>query len=196
MRISAKADYAVRAVVELAASSSTESEPAKGDQLARAQAIPPPFLENILAELRVHGLVQSRRGSNGGYWLAKPAAEITIADVIRAVEGPLATVRGESAEELEYRGTAAPLQQVWLSLRSQVRDVLEAVTVADVISNAVPPPEPLSGESSTADAAERPSHRSDEPGLGSSVAALRGVAARFVFRPCASSPTRLGRASR
>ena len=138
MRISAKADYAVRGMVELASSKVSESEPAKGDQLAQAQAIPPPFLENILAELRVHGLVQSRRGANGGYWLGKPAGEITIADVIRAVEGPLATVRGESANELDYRGSSAPLEQVWLALRTNIREVLELVTLEDVVSGSVP----------------------------------------------------------
>ena len=137
MRISAKADYAVRGMVELANSKVSESEPAKGDQLAQAQAIPPPFLENILAELRVHGLVQSRRGANGGYWLGKPAGEITIADIIRAVEGPLATVRGESADELDYRGSSAPLEQVWLALRTNIREVLEAVTLEDVVSGSV-----------------------------------------------------------
>ena len=125
-------------MVELASSKVSESEPAKGDQLAQAQAIPPPFLENILAELRVQGLVQSRRGANGGYWLGKPANEITIADIIRAVEGPLATVRGESADELDYRGSSAPLEQVWLALRTSIREVLELVTLEDVVSGSMP----------------------------------------------------------
>lgn len=138
MRISAKADYAVRAMVELASSGVSESVPAKGEQLAQAQAIPPPFLENILAELRINGLVQSRRGANGGYWLGKDAAEITIADIIRVVEGPLATVRGEAADELEYRGSSAPLEQVWLALRTSIRELLESVTLADVVSGSVP----------------------------------------------------------
>ena len=98
MRVSAKADYAVRAMVELAASGGSEEEPAKGETLSAAQQIPPRFLENILGELRVHGLVHSRRGTDGGYWLARDADEITLAEIIRAVEGPLATVRGEGAE--------------------------------------------------------------------------------------------------
>ena len=107
MRVSAKADYAVRAMVELAASGGSEEQPAKGEVISAAQAIPPRFLENILGELRVHGLVHSRRGSDGGYWLARDADEITLAEIIRAVEGPLATVRGEGAEEIEYRGAVA-----------------------------------------------------------------------------------------
>src|SRR6267142_4324504 len=101
MRVSAKADYAVRAAVELAAA---ESPPVKGEQISQAQEIPLKFLENILGELRHAGLVRSQRGTEGGYWLARPADEITVADVIRAVEGPLATVRGSSAESLAYAG--------------------------------------------------------------------------------------------
>lgn len=138
VRVSAKADYAVRAMVELAANGSSESRPAKGEVVALAQAIPLRFLENILGELRVHGLVQSRRGSDGGYWLARPAAELTIAEIIRAVEGPLATVRGEAADELVYPGGAAPLREVWLALRSTIREVLESVTLADIVSGQLP----------------------------------------------------------
>ncbi len=98
------------------------------------------FLENILGELRTHGLVHSRRGSDGGYWLARKADEITLADVIRAVEGPLATVRGESADELTYPGEAASLEQVWLALRANIRQVLESVTLADVVAGELPEP--------------------------------------------------------
>ncbi len=140
MRVSAKADYAVRAMVELAASGSSAERPAKGEVVAEAQKIPLRFLENILGELRVHGLVQSRRGSDGGYWLARPADDVTLAEVIRAVEGPLATVRGEPAEELEYRGGSKPLREVWLALRVNIRQVLESVTLADVVSGALPAP--------------------------------------------------------
>lgn len=124
-------------MVELASADVSESAPAKGEQLARGQAIPPPFLENILAELRANGLVNSRRGANGGYWLGKDAGAITIAEIIRVVEGPLATVRGEAAEELEYPGSSAPLEQVWLALRANIREVLESVTLADVVSGSV-----------------------------------------------------------
>jgi Rrf2 family protein len=137
MRVSAKADYAVRAMVELAAAD--EGEPVKGEQIADSQGIPLRFLENILAELRHQGLVQSRRGAEGGYWLTRAPTEITIAEVIRAVEGPLASVRGERPEEMSYAGDAAPLQRVWVALRSNIRAVLERVTLADVVADELPP---------------------------------------------------------
>jgi Rrf2 family protein len=137
MRVSAKADYAVRAMVELAAAD--EGEPVKGEQIADSQGIPLRFLENILAELRHQGLVQSRRGAEGGYWLTRAPDEITIAEVIRAVEGPLASVRGERPEEMSYAGDAAPLQRVWVALRSNIRAVLERVTLADVVADELPP---------------------------------------------------------
>jgi Rrf2 family protein len=136
MRVSAKADYAVRAMVELAAAD--EGEPVKGEQIADAQGIPLRFLENILAELRHQGLVQSRRGAEGGYWLTRAPDEITIAEVMRAVEGPLASVRGERPEEMSYQGDAAPLQRVWVALRSNIRGVLERVTLADVVADELP----------------------------------------------------------
>jgi Rrf2 family protein len=136
MRVSAKADYAVRAMVELAAAD--EGEPVKGEQIADAQGIPLRFLENILAELRHQGLVQSRRGAEGGYWLTRAPDEITIAEVMRAVEGPLASVRGERPEEMSYQGDAAPLQRVWVALRSNIRAVLERVTLADVVADELP----------------------------------------------------------
>src|SRR4051812_2954066 len=101
MRISAKVDYAVRASLELAAAG---DEPIKGEQISEAQEIPLKFLENILGELKHSGIIGSRRGAHGGYWLAKPAEEISLADIVRAVEGPLATVRGEGPESLEYKG--------------------------------------------------------------------------------------------
>ncbi len=136
MRVSAKADYAVRAAVELATAEA--GAPVKADVLAGNQAIPQKFLENILTELRHAGLVASRRGQEGGYWLARPAADITVADVIRAVEGPLASVRGEAPERLEYQGAAEPLQQVWIALRTALRSVVEEVTIADVAAGALP----------------------------------------------------------
>ncbi len=135
MRISAKADYAVRAAVELAAAG---DRTVKGEALAQAQGIPLRFLENILAELRHAGLVRSHRGSEGGYALARPAAEITVADVVRAVEGPLAAVRGERPEDVSYAGAAEPLSQVWIAVRANLRAVVENVTVADVASGALP----------------------------------------------------------
>ena len=140
MRVSAKADYAVRAMVELAGGEASEAAPAKGEALATAQEIPMRFLENILGELRTHGLVHSRRGSDGGYWLAREPDAITLADVLRAVEGPLATVRGESADELTYSGGAVALERVWLALRANIRQVLENVTLADVVTGQLPEP--------------------------------------------------------
>src|ERR671919_1252603 len=112
MRISAKADYALRAALEMAAA--PEGEPVKGERLAEAQDIPLQFLEHILLELKHARLVQARRGAKGGYWLAHPAAEISLADVIRAVEGPLASVRGEAPEDVEYLGAAEHLQEIWI----------------------------------------------------------------------------------
>ena len=130
MHVTAKADYAVRAVVELADSS--QASPRKVDDIAQAQAIPVSFLENILTQLRSSGIVRSQRGPEGGYWLAKPAGEVNLAQVIRAVDGPLVGVRGQPPEEIEYSGSAEALQQVWVALRANLRKVLEHVTVADV----------------------------------------------------------------
>jgi Rrf2 family protein len=138
VRVSAKADYAVRAMIELA--EGREDRPVKGELVSDAQDIPVRFLENILAELRHAGLVHSRRGSDGGYWLGREAAQITVADIIRAVDGPLATVRGEPADELDYAEDARPLQQVWLALRANIRELLESVSLADVIGDELPEP--------------------------------------------------------
>jgi Rrf2 family protein len=137
VRITAKADYAVRAAVELAAHGT--GEPVKADLVAEAQSIPQNFLENILAELRRAGIVESRRGAAGGYRLGRPAEEISLADVIRAVEGPLANVRGMSPDTLEYAGSAERLRDVWVALRASVRAVLEQVTLADVAKGELPP---------------------------------------------------------
>jgi Rrf2 family protein len=138
MRVSAKADYAVRAAIELAAAD--EEGPIKGERIANAQKVPLRFLENILGELKHARLVHSQRGAEGGYWLSRPADEITLAEIIRAVEGPLASIRGERPEELEYRGAAKPLQVVWVALRASIRDVLEEVTLADVVADELPEP--------------------------------------------------------
>jgi Rrf2 family protein len=136
VRTTAKADYAVRAAVELAAS---RDAPVSAERIAEAQAIPVNFLENILLDLRRAGIVESRRGSAGGYLLARPADEIVLADVVRAVEGPLAAVRGISPDALIYEGSATALREVWVALRSAVRSVLEHVTLADVASGELPP---------------------------------------------------------
>jgi Rrf2 family protein len=136
MRVTAKADYAVRATVELAGSSA--DAPRKVDEIAQAQGIPLSFLENILTQLRSAGIVRSQRGPEGGYWLAHPAPEVTLADVIRAVEGPLVGVRGQRPEEVAYGGSAESLQQVWVALRANLRKVLERVTVADVAAGKLP----------------------------------------------------------
>ena len=135
MRVSAKVDYALRAVTELAASPPGY---VKAERLAAAQEIPLKFLENILLELRRAEIVASQRGTDGGYRLAKPAAEVSLADVIRAVEGPIATVRGVRPEETEYTGAAAPLRDVWIELRANMRAVLEETSLADLVSRSGP----------------------------------------------------------
>ena len=137
MRITAKADYAVRAAAELAAAEGTG--PVKGERIATAQDIPLKFLENILSELRTAGIVASRRGAEGGYWLDRPASEIAVADVLRAVEGPLASIRGTGPERLSYQGAAEVLPQMWVALRASLRFVLEGVTLADLAAGTLPP---------------------------------------------------------
>ena len=136
MHVTAKADYAVRAVVELAGSE--QGAPRKVEELAQAQAIPVSFLENILTQLRSSGIVRSQRGPEGGYWLAHPAGEVSLAQVIRAVEGPLVGVRGQRPEEITYTGSAESLQQVWIALRANLRKVLEHVTVEQVAQGRLP----------------------------------------------------------
>jgi Rrf2 family protein len=137
VRVTAKADYAVRATIELALAK--PGTPVKGDQLAKAQGIPVKFLENILSELKHAGIVSSQRGADGGYWLAKPPASVSVADVIRAVEGPLAGVRGTQPQDVAYGGTALPLQRVWIAVRASLRSVLERVTLADLTADELPP---------------------------------------------------------
>jgi Rrf2 family protein len=136
MRISAKADYAVRAVVELAAAD--DEKPVKAERIATAQSIPLNFLENILGELRHAGVVRSHRGAEGGFRLAKPADELTVADVIRAVEGPLASVRGGPPEDASYNGAATSLPRVWIAVRANLRRVVENVTIADIANSKLP----------------------------------------------------------
>ncbi len=136
MRISAKTDYAIRAGAELAA-----APPAtwvKTESVATAQDIPLPFLLNILAELRTAGIVRSRRGVDGGYQLARPANAVTVADVIRAIDGPLANIAGSRPEDVEYNGAAVALRQTWVALRATMRSVLEVVTLADLAAGKLP----------------------------------------------------------
>jgi Rrf2 family protein len=135
VHISAKADYAVRAAVQLAAS---PDRPVKGEAIAQAQAIPAKFLESILGSLREAGIVRSQRGTEGGYWLARPPADVSLAEVIRAVDGPLAWVRGVRPEDVDYDGAARSLQEVWIAVRASLREVLESVSVADVASGHLP----------------------------------------------------------
>ena len=135
MRISAKVDYAVRAAIELAAAG---EQLTKADAIAREQEIPPKFLENILGDLRQGGLVRSQRGADGGYRLARPAEEINLADIIRVVEGPMASVRGGRPEDVEYAGSAEPLLRVWIAVRSALRQVAEHVTLADLATGRLP----------------------------------------------------------
>jgi Rrf2 family protein len=137
VRISAKVDYAVRAAVELAAA--TDERPIKAERIATAQDIPLNFLENILGELRHAGIVRSHRGAEGGFRLGRPAEQISVADIMRAVEGPLASVRGGPPEEATYAGAAEVLPRVWIAVRTNLREVVEHVTVADIAQGALPP---------------------------------------------------------
>ena len=136
MRVSAKTDYALRAAAEIAAA--TGDAPVKGERIALAQDIPLRFLENILSELRNAGIVATQRGVEGGYWLAKPADQITLAEVMRALEGPLANVRGHRPETLAYEGSAKSLAELWIAVRASLRTVLETTTVADLANGRLP----------------------------------------------------------
>jgi Rrf2 family protein len=161
MRLSARVDYALRAVVELASAtagagtsaasgrSGAESavkrpepgaagRPVTAERLAQAQQIPPKFLESILLQLRRAGIVTAQRGPEGGYRLARPADEISLAEVIRVIDGPLANVRGHRPEELGYHGAAVALQEVWIALRASEREILDMVTLADVVTGDLP----------------------------------------------------------
>ena len=150
MRITAKVDYAVRAAAELAAAQAAAEArtPVKGDELATAQDIPSRFLEAILGDLRRAGIVGSQRGADGGYWLARPAAEVSVADIIRAVEGPLADVHGDAPEQVRYLGAAAEVQRVWIATRVALRGVLEETSLADIAAGSLP--------ASIAELADRP----------------------------------------
>ncbi len=136
MRISAKVDYAVRAMAELAAAG--QDDPVRAEDVAAAQDMPVAFVLTILGELRRARLVRSHRGRLGGYSLARPASEITIADVARAIEGPLANIRDTSLRDLAYTGPATALTDVWMAVRTSLRGVLEAVTLADLVAGRLP----------------------------------------------------------
>jgi Rrf2 family protein len=135
VKVTAKADYAVRAVLELA---TVDEGLVKGERIARSQSIPLKFLENILIDLRHAGIVHAQRGAEGGYRLARDADTITVGEVIRAVEGPLASVRGEPPERMTYQGSAQHLQEVWIAVRASLRSVLDDVTLADVVAGRLP----------------------------------------------------------
>jgi len=136
MRLSARADYALRAAIELAAAHDGH---VTAEHIAQAQNIPGKFLETILTHLRRSNIVRSQRGPDGGFWLARPASEISLADIIRAIDGQLLGVRGERPENVTYPGAAEPLQRVWIALRANERAVLESVTLADIVSGELPP---------------------------------------------------------
>src|SRR5262250_1978607 len=135
MRLSARADYALRAAIELAASGEGH---VTAEQLAKAQQIPAKFLEAILTQLRRAGLVRSQRGPEGGFWLGRPADEISLADIIRAIDGQLVGVRGERPENLGYIGAAEPLQSVWIALRANERAILDEVTLEHIVTGRLP----------------------------------------------------------
>ncbi|HLM78100.1 MAG TPA: Rrf2 family transcriptional regulator [Rubrobacteraceae bacterium] len=140
MQVSARADYALRAAAELARAAIEGTGPLKGELISQEQVIPKKFMENILLDLKHSGIVRTQRGAAGGYWLSRPASEISLAQVIRAVEGPLANIRGEWPEAVEYRGAAEPLKEVWIAVRANLRAVLETVTLADLVGGSLPTP--------------------------------------------------------
>jgi Rrf2 family protein len=134
MRLSARAAYALRAAVELAAA----DDRVTAERLSEAQDIPGPFLETILTQLRRSNIVRCQRGPDGGFWLARPAGEISLAEIIRAIDGQLLGVRGERPEDVSYRGAAEPLQRVWVALRDNERALLESISLADVVAGDLP----------------------------------------------------------
>ena len=137
MRVSARADYALRAVAELAVVE--DDARLKRDVIATRQHIPVEFLESVLLTLKHAGIVQSQRGSGGGFRLARPAADISLADVIRAVDGPMSDVRGDRPETIEYTGPAERLQEVWIAIRASLREILEETSFDDLVHDRLPP---------------------------------------------------------
>ncbi len=138
VHVSAKVDYAVRAGIELAVRQADGDGLVTAERIAEAQGIPRPFLATILQELRRAGLVESKRGVDGGHRLARPASTIAIADVIRAVDGPLAAIAGVAPEQADYHGSSAPLREVWIAVRSSLRSVLEVTSLGDLASGDLP----------------------------------------------------------
>lgn len=139
MQVTARVDYAIRAMAELAAASRQDASPAlRGMEIAASQGIPKKFMENILFDLRRAGFIKARRGVGGGYQLARSADTVALADIIRAVEGPLANVRGEWPEDVSYTGAAELLQSVWIAVRANLRSVLESVTLDDLVKGKLP----------------------------------------------------------
>ena len=136
MHISSKCYYGLRALFDLAVNVGRPT--VKIAEIASRQRIPPRFLEMILAQLKQGGFVESRRGADGGYRLARPASEVTLADVIRAIDGPLAGVSGARPETLDFQGHSEPLRDVWIAVRASLRAVLEHVTLADVATGELP----------------------------------------------------------
>lgn len=137
MRVSAKVDYALRAIAQLAAEGG--DRPVKAEHIAKAQDIPLSFLLGILRELKQARLLKSYRGTDGGFGLARPPERITLAEVMRVIDGPLVNLRDSQLRELEYGGPTLALEEVWMAVRASVRSVLENVTVADLISGSLPP---------------------------------------------------------
>jgi len=139
MHVSAKADYGMRALLEL--TSAWEENPTrlvKGEVIATAQDIPLKFLEGILRQLRQYGIIASQRGAEGGYRLDRNPQDVTIADVVRALDGPLAAVRGQRPEDLDYSGASEHLREVWIAVRASMRHVLEHISLADVAAGTLP----------------------------------------------------------
>jgi Rrf2 family protein len=135
MRVTARSDYALRAAVELAAAAPGLL---KRDEIASRQAIPIEFLESVMLAMKAAGIVQSQRGANGGFRLARPADSISLADVVRSVDGPMLDVRGDRAEAIEYPGPAARLQDVWIAVRASLREILEGTSIQDVVRGRMP----------------------------------------------------------
>ena len=154
MRVSAKSEYAMLAAIDLAAAS--EGEVRKGADIAARQKVPIKFLEVILGDMRKAGLVQSQRGPDGGYRLTREPSQISVADVMRAVDGPLADVHGNRPENLAYPGESKPLATVWLALRSSIRSVLQEVSLADLVEDEIPESIEMMASASDPDTAEGP----------------------------------------
>ena len=176
MRVSAKADYAARAAAELSRSTGA---PLKAERIAASQDIPVKFLESILLELKHAGIVRSQRGPDGGYTLARPPEQISLADVIRAVDGPLANVRGDRPENIEYHGAAAPLTDVWIAVRASLREILEATSLANLRDGELP---------------ERVNELAEDPEAWVSLGRIRGATAPAASSPAGGSASGRGRA--